>query len=54
MMEIPGNVLQDLVRQTVNLGDIINSRINQQMPQVVKDYHMPIKCAKYFLFLVVL
>lgn len=87
MMEIPGNVLQDMVRQTVDVGDvflvdldksdgitpkegdetrkkffvvlgfdnegntyggvIINSRINQQMSQVVKDYHMPIKCAKY-------
>lgn len=87
MMEIPGNVLQSMVRQTVNVGDvfmveldrrdgitpkdgdmtrrkffvvlgfdgegnayggvIINSRINQQMSQVVKDYHMPIKCVKY-------
>lgn len=87
MMEIPGNVLQDMVRQTVDVGDvflvdldksdgitpkkgdetrkkffvvlgfdnegntyggvIINSRINQQMSQMVKDYHVPIKCAKY-------
>lgn len=87
MIEIPGNVLQNMVRQTVDVGDvflvemdrsdgitpkdgdetrkkffvvlgfddegnayggvIINSRINQQMNQVVKDYHMPIKCAKY-------
>lgn len=28
-------------------GVIINSRINQQMDQTVKDYHMPIKCEKY-------
>lgn len=28
-------------------GVIINSRINQRMDQVVKDYHMPIKCSKY-------
>ena len=87
MMEIPGNVLQDMVRQIVDVGDvflveldksdgitpkegdetrrkffvvlgfddegnayggvIINSRINQHMNQIVKDYHMPIKCAKY-------
>ena len=86
-MEIPEKALQNIVRQTVNVGDvflveldknngiipkdgdvtrmkffvvlgfdgegnvyggvIINSRINQQMSQLVKDYHMPIKCAKY-------
>lgn len=28
-------------------GVIINSRINQQMEQVVKDYHMPISSSKY-------
>lgn len=28
-------------------GVIINSRINQQMEQVVKDYHMPINSSKY-------
>lgn len=86
-MEIPEKALQNIVRQTVNVGYvflveldknngiipkdgdvtrmkffvvlgfdgegnayggvIINSRINQQMSQLVKDYHMPIKCAKY-------
>lgn len=86
-MDIPQNVLQDLTRKTVSVGDvylveldsndgitpkdgaetrhkyfvvlgfdqegnayggvIINSRINQRMDQVVKDYHMPIKCSKY-------
>ena len=87
MMEIPVNVLEDIVRQTVDVGDvflveldksdgitpkegdetrrkffvvlgfdsegnayggvIINSRINQLMSLVVKDYHMPIKSSKY-------
>lgn len=87
MMEIPVNVLEDIVRQTVDVGDvflveldksdgitpkegdetrrkffvvlgfdsegnayggvIINSRINQLMSLVVKDYHMPIKSEKY-------
>lgn len=28
-------------------GVIINSRINQNMDQTVKDYHMPIKCERY-------
>lgn len=86
-MEISENVLKDIVKQTVSVGDvflieldssngitpkdgansrkkyfvvlgfddegnvyggvIINSRINQKMDQVVKDYHMPIKCNKY-------
>ena len=87
MMEIPGNVLQDIVQNSVKQGDvfliemdsqggvtpkdgaqtrnkyfvvlgfddddnvyggvIINSRINQNMDQIVKDYHMPIKGARY-------
>ena len=86
-MDIPENVLQDIVKQSINVGDvylvelnqsdgitpkggdetrhkffivlgfddegnayggvIINSRINQKMDQVVKDYHMPIKSTKY-------
>lgn len=82
-MEISENVLKDIVRQAVNVGDvflieldrsdgiipkdgfntrnkyfvvfegnvyggvIINSRINQNMTQLVKDFHMPIKCSKY-------
>ncbi len=86
-MDIPENVLHDLTKRTVSVGDvflveldsndgitpkdgaasrhkyfvvlgfdgegnayggvIINSRINQRMDQVVKDYHMPIKCSKY-------
>lgn len=86
-MEISEDVLKDIVRQSVNVGDvflielnrsdgiipkegfdtrnkffivlgfdnegnvyggvIINSRINQNMTQLVKDYHMPIKCSKY-------
>jgi hypothetical protein len=86
-MNIPENVLQNIVKQTVNVGDvflldldqtdgvtpkggdesrkkffvvlgfdnegnvyggvIINSRINQHMSQLVKDYHMPIKSSKY-------
>jgi hypothetical protein len=86
-MDIPENVLQNIVKQSVNVGDvylvelnqsdgitpkggeetrhkffivlgfddegnayggvIINSRINQKMDQIVKDYHMPIKCSKY-------
>lgn len=86
-MEIPENLLHNIIRQSVNVGDvylvelnqndgitpkdgdetrhkyfivlgfdnegnayggvIINSRINQKMSQVVKDYHMPIKCSKY-------
>lgn len=86
-MDISESVLQDIVKQTVSVGDvflieldrkdgitpkdgdetrkkyfvvlgfdddgnvyggvIINSRINQQMSQMVKDYHMPIKCSKY-------
>lgn len=28
-------------------GVIVNSRINQNMNQIVKDYHMPIKASKY-------
>ena len=28
-------------------GVIINSNINQNVPQVVKDWQMPIKCSKY-------
>lgn len=28
-------------------GVIINSKINQLMDQMVKDYHMPLKCEKY-------
>lgn len=28
-------------------GVIINSNINQNVPQSVKDYHMPISCKKY-------
>lgn len=86
-MDIPEIVLQDMVRQSICVGDvylvelsrsegitpkdgdetrkkffvvlgfdgegnvyggvIINSRINQRMPQLVKDYHMPIKESKY-------
>lgn len=86
-MDIPQNVLHDLTKGTVNVGDvflveldksdgitpkdgdetrhkyfvvlgfddegnayggvIINSHINQRMDQVVKDYHMPVKCSKY-------
>ena len=86
-MNIPENVLQNIVKQTVNVGDvflldldqtdgvtpkggdesrkkffvvlgfdnegnvyggvIINSRINQHMSQLVKDYHMPIMSSKY-------
>lgn len=28
-------------------GVIINSNINQNIPQSMKDWHMPIKCSKY-------
>lgn len=28
-------------------GVIINSKINQNVPQLVKDYQMPISCKKY-------
>lgn len=28
-------------------GLIINSNINQRVPQAIKDWQMPIKCAKY-------
>lgn len=28
-------------------GVIINSNINQNVPQAVRDWHMPIKCSKY-------
>ncbi len=86
-MEIPNNVIESLVQNTVKQGDvfvleldkqdgivpkgddvsrskffvvlgfdndgnvyggvIINSRINQNMSQLVKQYHMPIKATKY-------
>lgn len=28
-------------------GVIINSNINQNIPQSMKDWHMPVKCSKY-------
>lgn len=29
-------------------GVIVNSRINPNLPQRIADFHMPIKCKKYF------